>query len=321
MVSNRPLEMVCDRRNERVKKLLFSLAAAVALAGLGLAPEPADAKRLGGGRPAGMQRQMPPKQADAPPASPAPNAAPQNTAAAAPIAGAAPAAAAQAAGKRSWLGPVAGLAAGLGLAALASHLGFGEGLANLMTVLLVAMVGFMLLRWLMRRMAGAPASARAGGLQLAGAGGPAGPMPAPMQRTASAAAPMAGAAPAGMPEGFDAQAFERIAKMIFIRLQAANDAGNVDDLRKFTTPELFASLRLDLQERGAAAQQTDVVDLACDVVDTAQQDGQWIASVRFHGLIREQAQAPAEPFDELWHLVRPVDGSRDWAIAGIQPAA
>jgi predicted lipid-binding transport protein (Tim44 family) len=237
------------------------------------------------------------------------------------MAGAAPAAAAQAAGKRSWLGPVAGLAAGLGLAALASHLGFGEGFGNLMTLLLVAMVGFFLLRLVMRRMSGAAPTA-AGGMQLAGAGGP--NPAAPMQRSAptmaspSPIAPTPGAA--AMPEGFDAAAFERIAKMIFIRLQAANDAGNVDDLRKFTTPELFASLRLDLQERGAAAQQTDVVDLACAVVDSAQQDGQWIATVRFHGLIREQADAPAAPFDELWHLVKPVDGSRDWAIAGIQPA-
>ena len=35
-------------------------------------------------------------------------------------------------------------------------------------------------------------------------------------------------------------------------------------------------------------------------------------------------QAAPEAFDELWHLVRPADESRDWAIAGIQqntPAA
>jgi len=29
----------------------------------------------------------------------------------------------------------------------------------------------------------------------------------------------------------------------------------------------------------------------------------------------------AAPFDEVWHLVKPVDGSREWAIAGIQQNA
>jgi len=59
-----------------------------------------------------------------------------------------------------------------------------------------------------------------------------------------------------VPAAFDSEGFTRIAKMIFIRLQAANDEANLDDLRKFTTPELFASLRLELQERGNAAQPT-----------------------------------------------------------------
>jgi len=122
-----------------------------------------------------------------------------------------------------------------------------------------------------------------------------------------------------VPAGFDAAGFQRVAKMIFIRLQAANDAGNIEDLRKFTTPELFASLRLDLQERGQTPNQTDVMQLDAELVDTAQEQGQWVASVRFHGLIREELNAGAQPFNELWHLVKPLDDSRDWAIAGITP--
>ena len=122
-----------------------------------------------------------------------------------------------------------------------------------------------------------------------------------------------------LPPGVDAAGFTRIAKMIFIRMQAANDEANIEDLRKFTTPELFAPLRLDLQERGAAKQQTDVMQLDAEVVDAAQEPGQWVVSVRFHGLIREEAEQGAQPFDELWHLVKPLDDSRDWAIAGITP--
>jgi predicted lipid-binding transport protein (Tim44 family) len=44
-------------------------------------------------------------------------------------------------------------------------------------------------------------------------------------------------------------------------------------------------------------------------------------SVRFHGLIREEPDSGTAPFDEVWHLVRPADGSREWAIAGIQQMA
>ena len=294
-------------------------------------PLEAEAKRLGGGRASGMQRQMPPKQPDATPnkaTSDAPQQAGQPGATQAAATGGA-AAAAQQAGKRSWMGPIAGLAAGLGLAALMSHLGMGEAFANFLMMALLGVAALFLVTWLMRRFRGAPAA----GPQLAGAGAPVPMGGAPMAsnatyRTSATSAPHPAPASVGggsvaaasVPAGFDAQGFERIAKMIFIRLQAANDERNLDDLRKFTTPELFASLRLDLQERGDASQQTDVVQLDAQLVDTAQEDGQWVASVRFSGLIREEAgQDGAHPFDELWHLVRPVDGSREWAIAGITP--
>jgi predicted lipid-binding transport protein (Tim44 family) len=318
-----------------VKSLLIALSMALAGVSMSFAPIDAEARRLGGGRPAGMQRQMPPKQPDA-----APNQNVSPTAPAATPAAAGAAGTAAAAGRRSWMGPIAGIAAGLGIAALLSHFGLGEGFANLVTMLLIAAIAFVAIRWLMRRMGqGAPQARDArGNLQYAGAGAQRDAPPAAaweaMQRRAdpahTGAALGAGAAgghgsasaastAASQPAGFDAESFERIAKMIFIRLQAANDAGEVDDLRRFTTPELFASLRLDLQERGAAGQQTDVVQLQAEVLDTAQENGQWVVSVRFHGLIREEAGGTAEPFDELWHLVKPVEGDREWAIAGITP--
>jgi predicted lipid-binding transport protein (Tim44 family) len=104
--------------------------------------------------------------------------------------------------------------------------------------------------------------------------------------------------------------------MIFIRMQAAHDAADLNDLRQFTTPELFASVRLDLQERGAAPNHTDVVRVDAEVLDVAQEAERQVVSVRFHGLIREEQDADAQPFDEVWHLVK-AEGA-NWAIAGIQ---
>ena len=198
-----------------------------------------------------------------------------------------------------------------------------------------SVVAFVAIRFLMTRFGSRRnASTAPNGLQYAGMGAGAGgggfgsrPADDNLLRTAQPAAPGYGAssvAPAAygvgssnIPAGFDTAAFERIAKMIFIRMQAANDAGDLEDLRQFATPEMFAVFRLDLQERKGAPQKTDVVQLDAEVLDVAEERGQQIVSVRFHGLIREEPNAPAAPFDEVWHLVKPTDGSREWAIAGI----
>ena len=338
-----------DKEASMSKTWLMALT--MAGAALTLMPADTEAKRLGGARSSGMQRSTPDKPSQATPATPAatPNtpAAPAN--AAAPAAAGATAAAAP---KRNWMGPLAGLAAGLGIAALFSHFGMGEGLANFMMIALLAMAAFFVIRLLMRRFAGG--GAQQPSLAMAGAGaGTGAPVAAArpqfvderpgMQREAIApASPASGSAIGSeigsalkpplavpgldmasnvvptLPAGFDSEAFERLAKMIFIRLQAANDSADLNDLRTFTTPELFASLRLDLQDRGDAKQQTDVVKVDAQLIDFAQEPAQQIVSVRFTGLIREDAGADASPFDEVWHLVKPLDDSRNWAIAGIQ---
>lgn len=304
-----------------MKRWLFALPLALFFAVFSLAvlPVEAEAKRLGGGGSAGMKRDLPARSTpDATPAKPAQSG---TAAAAAPTTAGAAAAAAP---KRSWMGPIAGLAAGLGLAALASHLGFGDELANFMMIALLAIVGIVVVRWLLRRFATpAPRLAGAGApLQRSAANWPAASTPpsaspAPLMPAATTAAATANA----LPEDFDAAGFARIAKMIFIRMQAANDAGDLNDLRAFTTPEMFASLRLDLQERQGAAQQTDVVQIDAEVLDVAQEAQRQVVSVRFHGLVREAREDGATPVDEVWHLVRPADGSREWAIAGIQQMA
>lgn len=307
--------------------LLPALLAAVFVT-TALAPTSADARRLGGGGSAGMQRKLPPRTPDATPAKPAQSDAAAPTQAAAPAATGA-AAGTAAAPRRSWMGPIAGLAAGLGIAALMSHLGLGEAFGNFLMLALLAVAAVFVIRWLLRRFAGGQPAGR---LAMQGAG--AAPARAglqavepPFQRRAeiAPAAPISGLAPAGaaasVPAGFDTVGFERIAKMIFIRLQAANDSGDLNDLREFTTPELFAAIRLELQERGTTTQRTDVLKVDAEVLDVTHESGRQIVSVRFHGLVREESTDAANDFDELWHLVKPDDGSRNWAIAGIQQTA
>jgi len=321
-----------------MKNLLWSAMLAVGMV-FSMLPAEAEAKRLGGARNSGMQRSATPDKPPQQNATPAQQQAAPGAAAATPTAAGAAAAAAP---KRSWMGPIAGLAAGLGLAALFSHLGLGEELANFVMIALLVMVAIVVIRMLMRRMGGAGgAAAQPAFATAAASASPASAAPPRfvderpgMQREAlspvigSALKPplavpgiSTGTATAPtLPAGFDGEGFERLAKMLFIRMQAANDRADLNDLRNFTTPELFAALRLDLQDRGDAGQTTDVVKVDATLVDFAQEGDQQIVSVRFTGLIREDAGAEAVPFDEVWHLVKPVDDSRSWAIAGIQQA-
>lgn len=316
-------------------KTQWLLALVLSLA-VGLAPSLSEAKRLGGGKSSGLQRDMPARTApDAPPAKPA-TPTPQQAAPATPAAAAATPAAAP---KRSWMGPLAGLAAGLGLAALFSHLGMGEAMGSFLLMALLAVAGFFVIRLLMRRMAPQPAGMPTGNTMARSGAQVAWPAPAPaapLERVervepaalppampTTAAAPAAAVARAFVPAAFDSEGFARIAKTIFVRLQAANDAGDLDDLRRFTTPEMFAELRMDLQDRGTATQQTDVLHVDADVLDLADDGQRQIVSVRFHGQVREETGAAPAAFDEVWHLVKPHgDDSRGWAIAGIeqQPA-
>lgn len=296
----------------------FPILALILALGLSLSIPDAEARRLGGGASFGMKRNssMMQRNAAPAPAQPARQAA-QQPAPAKPAGAAAPAAS----GMQRWLGPMAGLAAGLGLAALFSHLGIGAEMGSLILMLLAAGAVILIVRRLSNRGATQqrlqPAAAHAGNYGAAPRHFE--PLTAPAGGTGNAGNP--GNAAAGIAGNFDGEAFLRQAKLNFIRLQAANDAGNLEDIRAVTTPEVFAEIRLQHQERGSAAQQTDVMQLDAALLDVSEEAGRQIASVQFSGLIREShgsADAAPASFDEVWHLVRPLDGSGGWLIAGIE---
>jgi predicted lipid-binding transport protein (Tim44 family) len=102
-----------------------------------------------------------------------------------------------------------------------------------------------------------------------------------------------------------------------VRLQAANDRGDMDDIREFTSPEVFAEVKMQYQERGSKTQETDVMQLNAELLEVVTEDSRHVASVHFSGQLREDNGAP-EAFAEVWHLAKPLDGSRGWNVAGIQ---
>ena len=312
-----------------MKKIVMGVMVAVMAVSIGLST--AEAKRMGGGGSIGKQSQSysrpgPAQSAQSPAAS-------QSAAAARP---GAPAAAAAAKPASAWKGMLGGALLGLGLGALLSSMGIGGALASMIsTMLMVGLLvaaGLFIYRMWKRKSEGSgsgmgprPAFAGAEGMQRSSTpeiGSDLGqPRPAGLQSAQPSyggAATVAVNASSSVPADFDTEAFLRHSKTYFIRLQSAWDSANINDIREFTTPEMFAELRMQIQERGASANHTDVVTLDAQLLGIESGDADHLASVRFSGMIRESENAQAEPFTEIWNLTKPVAGQGGWTLAGIQ---
>jgi predicted lipid-binding transport protein (Tim44 family) len=303
---------------QSMKKFLASVM--IAVTALAMIAE-ASARPMGGGRSIGRQSQSVTRQQ----AAPAPM---QRQAAPAPAA--APAAIAPKPPSR-WKGMLGGALLGLGLGAMLSHFGMGGAMASMFSsilmIALLAMAAFFIYRMFQRRK-DAPAGAQSQSWATPAAAGHtpdigSGMQPAafqPMQQPASnmTYAPATPAAPWGVPADFDSAAFLRHAKSSFIRMQAAWDKADTDDLREFTTPEVYAELKMQIQERGAAADFTDVVTIDGELLGIDTIGNEYLASVKFTGMIKPAPNAAAEPFAEVWNMSKPVSGSTGWVLAGIQ---
>ena len=299
----------------------------------------AEAKRMGGGKSVGKQSSNV-TQREAAPAAAKP---------AAPAA--APAAAAP---KRPWGAMLGGLAAGLGLAWLASSLGFGEGMAQFMTFALAALaimlvVGFVL-RYLKSRREGAgQASESPFAFQGAGASPAPGYSPAnvgndasarPWERASTAfeASPAAngtsaqggsmigsallGAQTWGVPAGFDSEGFLAACKTNFVTLQGAWDRSDISALREMMTDEMLDQIKTQLAEReshtGGTVNKTDVLRLDAQLLGIEETTEVYLASVEFSGMIREDESAGPSPFREVWNMSKPRHGAGGWLVAGVQ---
>ena len=92
-----------------------------------------------------------------------------------------------------------------------------------------------------------------------------------------------------------------------------------NDIREFTTPEMFAEVKLDLDARGARAEPDRRRATERRLLGVEDRGSEYLASVRFSGLIRESAGAAAEPFVEIWNLSKQKPRRRRLA-AGRHPA-
>jgi len=302
------------------------LSVIIALIGLSLVAVDAEARRMSGGKSIGKQREAisPGQAAPKVPAQQQQQAAPaqQKAAPATPPA--------QPSGMSRFLGPLAGLAIGAGLAALFFNNGLGGALMGILLVAAIIAGAVLLFRLLRGRVS--PAARQP--LQYAGATSYGGqPAPAPAARPiGGSAAPHSVAATTGAAQAaaatvaptlladFDSEQFLQHARTNFVNLQAAHDRKDLTAIRDFLTPTLYREIEAEVRASGDAPQKTDIVTLNGEVLDVTSEDGLYVVSVRFSGLIREEQGAEAQPFSEVWHLEKPVSGRSGWLVSGIQQA-
>lgn len=253
---------------------------------------------------------------------------------------AAPNSAAAAAKPSPWKGMLMGAAAALGITALLSALGLGEGFAQIVMMVLLAAVLFFAVRFVMGMVRGnrtrtvsasgmphhessqKPLSAHFESVQQP-------------QSTAQStpASVMSGSATPGsvfdvfqkagasgtselkIPEGFDTAGFEAVAKDNFVKLQKAWDTGNVIEISDFTTDDFFIEVTHKLRERDTKAQESEVINLSAKLLGFVEGDVENVAVVAFEGAMKIAGEF--EQVNEHWVLVQKVDGSTGWLLAGI----
>jgi len=298
------------------------------------------ARRMGGGGSVGKQSSnVTQREATKPPAQ-NPQAAPQQSPAANP-------GAAAAAPKRPWGAMLGGLAAGLGLAWLANSLGLGAAFGQFLLIALVVLVAMIAIGWFMRSRrpqqprepfafqgAGAPADLAVPPRQYSPDKVGNDASARPWERSSMAfeagkygqgvqiGSALGGSQSWGIPAGFDAEGFVAAAKRNFVTLQDAWDRSDITTLRSMMTDEMLGEIKSQLAEReghvGGQVNKTEVVMLEAQLLGIEDLGSDYMASVEFSGMIREEPSAGPSPFREVWNMTKPKTGGSGWLVAGVQ---
>jgi len=139
---------------------------------------------------------------------------------------------------------------------------------------------------------------------------------------AASASALSGSQSWGVPAGFDTDGFLAAAKRNFVTLQDAWDRSDIASLRSMMTDGMVGEIRAQLAERehhiGGRVNKTDVVMLEAQLLGIEDVGDDYLASVEFSGMIREEPSAGPSPFREVWNMTKPKSGNSGWLVAGVQ---
>jgi predicted lipid-binding transport protein (Tim44 family) len=133
---------------------------------------------------------------------------------------------------------------------------------------------------------------------------------------------LGGAQTWGIPAGFDTEGFLRSAKANFVSLQAAWDKSDIASLKVMMTDSMLKEIQAQLAERelhtGGPSNLTEVVMIEAQLLGIEEVGDDYMVSVEFSGMIREEASAGPNPFREVWNMTKPKNGQSGWLVAGVQ---
>ena len=110
----------------------------------------------------------------------------------------------------------------------------------------------------------------------------------------------------------------QLARLSFLRLQAAWDSADLTAMQPLATTTLLADLRHQLVLRGPGPNRTEVLQLSARLLSIDDLQEAWLASVEFSGYIREDHACDAAPFRELWMLASIKSAGSGWKLARVQ---
>ena len=216
-----------------------------------------------------------------------------------------------------FMGPIAGLAAGLGLAALASYMGIGEELMSFLLILLAGIAIFFIVRLVLRNMqsqpslVGAPSSFNRSNIESSTPKKPVMGSTSSYQNTQKETISQD-----------EIESFLENSKKQFIEIQKIWDSRNIDNLKSFCTDDLILELSRQINERTNLFEKTSITELNASwqgMNTYFSKDGHEVDEVYvlFSGMVRENDNSASKEFSEIWTLQRLKSTNDGWLIAGI----
>jgi predicted lipid-binding transport protein (Tim44 family) len=286
-----------------MRKVFLACLGLLTLALLCDLPQSAEARRMGGGKSFGSkpqyQRSAPASpQRDA--AGPAQRQDPQVQGAQAPRA-------------QGFLGGGRGMLGGLLMGGLIGSLlfGGGEGMGGpgLLDILLIGGGLFLLFRFLKARRMAAETAGNASYYEAQ----------SPVRGGGEIGATSKTAAERNIPQNFDEKEFLSGAKAAYTRLQSSWDKRDLEDIRQFTSSEVWEELSQQAKEDPNPGY-TGIVSLKADLLEVKREGKETVASVLFDVLLREKNKDDSpEAVQEIWHFSQNESQAKSfWRLEGIQ---
>tara|TARA_A100001011_G_C14300043_1_gene840331 strand:+ start:1913 stop:2833 length:921 start_codon:yes stop_codon:yes gene_type:complete len=223
-----------------------------------------------------------------------------------------------------FMAPLAGLAAGFGLAALASYMGVGEELMGLLLIILAFMAVFFVFRYFQKISRNktvfetVPESFNKSNLSSE--------TDNEINKKKTTLIPLKDSKicdPTSLNiTQEEKNTFLENSKKQFIELQNIWDSGDIEKLKSFCTDEMAQILRNQISEIKNTVNITSITELNAswegDNFSVIQNEKMFEEIyINFYGMVRESKDDVAKEFSEIWTLQRVKSSDQGWLLAGI----